>query len=94
MLYVGTLEQPFNDIARNTSLMLALIIAGATVIAVIISYIIDADISKNVRNLLDATGKLSNGEYGHLVKTTTSVTELNALAESFNEMSRQLKERD
>ena len=94
MLYVGTLEQPFIDIARNTSLMLVLIIAGATAIAVIISYIIDADISKNVRNLLTATGKLSDGEYGLIVKTTTSVTELNELAKSFNEMSLQLKERD
>jgi two-component system, NtrC family, sensor kinase len=94
MLYVGTLEQPFNDIARNSFLMFAMIIAGAIALAIAISIILDADISKNVQNLLTATGKLSVGELGHKVETTTSVTELNALAESFNEMSHQLKERD
>jgi two-component system, NtrC family, sensor kinase len=94
MLYVGTLEQPFNDIARNTFLTFAMIIAGAVALAVVISFILDAGITRPLSNLLKATDKLSVGELGHTVETTTGITELNALAESFNEMSRQLKERD
>jgi len=45
-------------------------------------------------NVLDATAKLSTGELGHMVETKTGVTELNALAQSFNEMSIRLEQRD
>lgn len=94
MLYVGTLEQPFNDIARNSFLMFALIISGATALAVAVSFIIDADISRHVRSMFTATDKLARGELGHMIETATGITELNALAKSFNEMSNQLNERD
>ncbi|MBN1975730.1 MAG: cache domain-containing protein [Sedimentisphaerales bacterium] len=94
MLYVGTLEQPFNDIARNSFLMFALIISGATALAAAVSFIIDADISRHVRSMFTATDKLARGELGHMIETATGITELNALAKSFNEMSNQLNERD
>ena len=94
MLYVGTLEQPFNDIARNTMLMFLVTISSATVLAVILSFILAACVSRPLINVLDATTKLSNGELGHMVETKTGATELNALAESFNEMSIRLAQRD
>lgn len=94
MLYVGTLEQPFNDIARNTMLMFLVTISVATVLAVILSFILAACVSRPLTNVLDATTKLSNGELGHMVETITGVTELNALAESFNEMSIRLAQRN
>lgn len=94
MLYVGTLEQPFNDIARNTLLIFLAIIVAATFLAVAISFVLAARISRPLTNLLDATAKLSTGELGHTIETETSVKELNKLAVSFNEMSKQLEERD
>jgi len=94
MLYVGTLEQPFNDIARNTMLIFLAIISAVTMLAVIFSFAIAWHISRPLTNLLNATGRLSAGELGTLVDTKTVVTELNTLAESFNEMSAKLNERE
>ncbi|MDD5134463.1 MAG: cache domain-containing protein [Phycisphaerae bacterium] len=94
MLYVGTLEQPFKDIARNTMLMFAIIIGGATALAVLTSFFLADCITKPLRSLILATGKLSNGELGHTTETQTGIKELDKLAIAFNDMSRQLKERD
>jgi len=94
MLYVGTLEQPFNDIARNTMLMFLAIIAVVTMLAVIFSFVIAGRISRPLTNVLSATERLSAGELGAVVDTKTAVTELNTLAESFNEMSAKLNERE
>lgn len=94
MLYVGTLEQPFNDIARNTMLMFLAIIAVVTMLAVIVSFVIAGHISRPLTNVLNATARLSAGELGAVVEAKTVVTELNILAESFNEMSAKLNERE
>lgn len=94
MLYIGTLAQPFNDIARNTLLIFLAIIVAATLLAAVLSFVLAAHISRPLTDLLDATAKLSTGELGHTIETETSVNELNKLAVSFNEMSTQLEERD
>src|SRR3989339_863505 len=94
MLYVGTLRQPFLDIARNTMLMFVLIIGGATLLAIVISFILSAVILKPLGSFISATGKLSNGEIGTTIEIQTGVNELDKLAVSFNEMSRQLDQRD
>lgn len=94
MLYVGTLEQPFNDIARDTMLIFLAIVVAVTVVAVASSFVLAGCISKPLTKLLDATAKLSGGELGHTIETKTGVNELDTLAFSFNEMSRQLEERD
>ena len=94
MLYVGILEQPFNDITRNTMLMFLAIIAVVTMLAVIVSFVIAGRISRPLTNVLNATERLSAGELGAVVNTKTVVTELNTLAESFNEMSVKLNERE
>ncbi len=94
MLYVGTLEQPFSDIARNTMLIFLIIISATIVLAVILSFILAICISMPLANLHDATAKLSAGELGVVVDTKTAATELNIFAESFNEMSAKLNERE
>jgi len=94
MLYIGTLAQPFNDIARNTLLIFLAIVIAVTFLAVALSFILTAHISRPLTHLLDATAKLSTGKLGHTIETQTSVNELNKLAVSFNEMSKQLEERD
>src|SRR3989339_1717755 len=75
-------------------LMFVLIIGGATLLAIVISFILSAVILKPLGNLISATGKLSNGELGTTIEIQTGVNELDKLAVSFNEMSRQLDQRD
>ena len=94
MLYVGILEQPFDDMARQIILLFMAIVVGATVLASIVSLIIAASISKPIKTVLNATRKLSGGELGHEIKTETGVTELDILSQSFNEMSLKLHERE
>ncbi len=94
MLYVGTLAQPFNEIARNTMLIFLAIVIAVTLLAIVLSFVIASHISMPLTHLLDATTKLSTGKLGHTIETETSVKELNKLAVSFNEMSKQLEERD
>jgi two-component system NtrC family sensor kinase len=94
MLYIGTLAQPFNDIARNTLIIFLAIVVAVTLLAIVLSFVIAAHISMPLTRLLDATAKLSTGKLGHTIETETSVNELNKLAVSFNEMSKQLEERD
>jgi two-component system, NtrC family, sensor kinase len=94
MLYIGTLAQPFNEIARNTMLIFLAIVVAVTLLAIVLSFVIASHISRPLTHLLDATAKLSTGKLGHTIETQTSVNELNKLAVSFNEMSKQLEERD
>jgi len=51
-------------------------------------------VSRPLINLLDATKKLSRGELGHEVQTHGTILETNELAESFNEMSIKLEQRE
>ncbi|MBU0714976.1 MAG: cache domain-containing protein [Verrucomicrobia bacterium] len=94
MLYVGTLEKPFNALARNTMLALFGIVAAAALLAFILSLIVATCVSRPLANLGKAAQKLAAGELGHLVETRTGVAELDQLAEAFNNMSAKLDERD
>jgi two-component system NtrC family sensor kinase len=94
MLYTGTLAQPFNDITRNTLLIFLAIVAAVTFLTLVITYILASHISRPLANLYDATAKLSTGKLGHTIDIQTSVKEINNLAVAFNEMSKQLEERD
>ncbi len=94
MLYVGTLELPFKDLATNTMLIFMAIIVAATVVALLFSYVLAGRVSRSLTLLRDATSKLAAGELGHMIETTSDIEEFNEVAEAFNVMSRQLEERD
>lgn len=94
MLYVGTLERPFNALARNTMFALFGIVAAAALLAFVLSLVVTACVSRPLADLVTVTGKLAAGEMGHLVETRTGVAELDQLAEAFNNMSAKLDERD
>ena len=94
MLYVGTLEQPFNDIAKNIMLIFLLIIMLATLLGSVLSAVLAGHISRPLTCVADGATKLSGGELGTLVECKTSSRELSVLAESFNEMSAKLNERE
>lgn len=94
ILYVGTLEQPFNDMARQILVFFLMSVGGVTVIAVLLSVILAGAISTPITTVVDGTHRLSHGNLGHRIETQTEVHELNELAEAFNNMAGKLQERE
>jgi two-component system NtrC family sensor kinase len=94
ILYVGTLAEPFDAMIRQIMFSFAGIVAAVTVLAVLLSFILAGRISRPLTQLLAATKKLSGGDLGYSVAHETGVVEIDNLAESFNEMSARLHERD
>lgn len=94
MLYVGTLEKPFRDMILNLVLVFLFIGFAAITFGGWLSYILAEAISRPVQNLLHATHKISGGKLGTFSANDTSIAEFNELAESFNQMSTSLAERD
>ncbi len=94
MLYVGTLEQPFNDLYRNIILVFMLIIIAATLLAIFLSVILVDRIARPLTEIVDTASKLSSGHLDVKVKSNTNLHELNLLSESFNDMFTKLSERE
>lgn len=91
ILYVGILEAPFRDISRDILFGIITLIALATMIAAILSYIVAESISKPINDLLNATSRFAGGDLGYRVKTVTSLEELTQLDEAFNKMAERLE---
>jgi len=94
ILYVGTLAKPFDDMAKEVTLVFLAIISGAAALAIFLSFILASRISRPLTQLVKAAHKISGGDLGYSVSTGTSVSELDEVAESFNMMSRKLDERE
>lgn len=94
ILYVGILEKPFSDLRRNILLVFSAIIAGAVVMATVISVVIGRTISHPFGKLTEATERISAGQLHHRIKPDRRFTELNRLALSFNDMARKLNARE
>lgn len=93
ILYVGTLEQPFNDMAREILLMFLASVGGVTVIAVLFSFILAGAISKPLTEVVHASECLASGDWGCQLNTNTSIKDINRMAEAFNAMAVGLKDR-
>lgn len=94
ILYVGILEEQLTDIAAHILYLFLLAVAVASVLAGILAFVLAGSISRPITHLIGATRKLSGGQWGHPVPSTTPITELNQLATSFNDMSAQLQQRE
>jgi two-component system NtrC family sensor kinase len=94
MLYVGMLESPFNALAARALAAFVAVVLLASAAAFVFAIWLADSVSRPLINLLDATKKLSRGELGHEVQTHGTILETNELAESFNEMSIQLEQRE
>lgn len=94
ILYVGTLEQPFVDIAREMMQFFLLLVAVVSVIAVLFSFVLAGTISKPLIEVVHASECLASGDWGYQVKGNSSIREINSMAEAFNAMSFGLKERE
>lgn len=93
ILYVGILEQPFVDMARNILLGFMSIVVAAMLLAALLEYALTGAIARPVGRMAVATRQLSEGNLGYTVDKETGTAELDTLAASFNEMSQQLRER-
>jgi len=94
ILYVGTLEKPFINMAKNVFLVFLAIVLIATSTAVVLALILAGIVSRPLTSMLDATNKLSRGNLGYEVDAETGTLELDILARSFNHMSVRLDERE
>jgi len=94
ILYVGILEQPFNDMARQVFMLFLLSVAGVSVIAVLFSFILAGVISRPLTEVVHASECLASGDWGCRVDTGTPIKEINSMGEAFNAMALGLKERD
>jgi two-component system NtrC family sensor kinase len=94
ILYVGTLEEPFKDMLAGVLLAFVLIILLASGLGFILSVYLTGSIVNPITHLTQATYKMARGELGHAVQADASIRELKHLAESFNDMSIHLKERE
>jgi len=94
ILYVGILEQPLTYIARNILILFLVIVCVATALAASLEIVLTGTISRPVERMLKATRKLSAGSLGYEVDKETGTMEFDELADSFNKMSVQLRDRE
>ena len=93
ILYVGTLEQPFNDMARQIMVFFLMSVGGVTLIAVLFSFILAGAMSRPLTQVVHASECLASGDWGYQINTHTSIKDINSMGEAFNAMAQGLKER-
>jgi len=93
ILYVGILEQEFNDVRRGTLwLFLGIAIAGM-IIAIGISWFLARGIVRPVKQLVSASRRLAEGDLDFRVEVR-SKDEIGELGETFNLMANSIKKSD
>ena len=93
MLYVGTLEAPYTDLQRRSTLVFLGITAGGAVLTIGLSWVLSRRFSVPLRQLVLASRRLARGDLDAKVETPP-VGEFAELAESFNAMAAALRKRD
>jgi two-component system, NtrC family, sensor kinase len=89
MLYVGTLEQPYNDILwRNLYVFLGIILLAMFIISAV-AIAVANHISQPIRAMADAAKKISGGDYSQKVQVASD-DEIGFLADNFNVMVSEL----
>jgi two-component system NtrC family sensor kinase len=89
ILYVGTLEKPFLDIAARVMTTFIVIAGLCVILLVVILYFSTKRITHPLLKMVEATQKISQGDLSHRVEVT-SRDEIGYLAESFNKMTEDL----
>jgi two-component system NtrC family sensor kinase len=93
MLGVGTLEGPYLDLRRSTTLLFLGITLGGAALTIGLSYVMSQRLSRPARQLVAASRRLAHGELDTTVAVPT-VAEFAELAESYNAMAAALRSRD
>ena len=93
ILYVGVLEDKYNDIQQNMVLTFSGITIAGVLVALIVSFFIARWILVPIFKLINASKAVAGGDLNTKVEISTR-DELEYLAESFNAMALALKKRD
>jgi len=93
MLYVGTLEAPYVEMQRRSTVLFLGITLGGAALTIGLSYLMAQRFSVPLRQLAAATHRMAAGDLDAAVETP-STSELAELAVSFNAMAAALRERD
>jgi two-component system NtrC family sensor kinase len=94
VLYVGILEEPFNDMLAGVLLAFVLVVLLASGLGFTLSIYLAGSIVNPITHLTEATHKVAQGQLGQEVQADASILELKYLSESFNDMSVRLKDRE
>jgi two-component system, NtrC family, sensor kinase len=93
MLYVGVLEAKYSDVRSSALSLFILITVGGMALAVGLGYIIADRLSRPVKELIEVSKQVFNGNLSPEI-TTISKTEIGVLQKTFKEMLASLRERD
>ena len=93
ILYVGVLEEKYNDIQQGMILTFFAITVAGVLVSLIVSYFIAQRILVPIFKLVDASKAVAGGDLDAKVEISTN-DELDDLADSFNAMAQALKKRD
>jgi two-component system NtrC family sensor kinase len=93
ILYVGVLEQKYNDIRNQTIITFLIITGAAAIVALIVSHFISRRLLIPINQLVYASQEVAQGNLETNVDIRTN-DELEYLADSFNAMAMSLKKRD
>ncbi|MBM3696652.1 MAG: HAMP domain-containing protein, partial [Actinobacteria bacterium] len=93
MLYVGTLERPYTDLRRSSTLLFVGITLGGVALATAIAFFISRRLSTPVRALVKASRRVAEGDLEARVAVTTR-DEIGELAGAFNAMAAALHQRN
>jgi len=90
ILYVGMLETPYLDQVNHVMLTFILLAALSAVVLLVMLYFSTSNITKPLTQMVLATQKIAKGDLSHKVEVR-SKDELGNLAESFNQMTTNLR---
>jgi two-component system NtrC family sensor kinase len=93
ILYVGVLEEKYNDIRQGTILTFVAINLAGVLVSLIVSYFIAQRILVPIFMLVNASKAVTGGDLNAKVEINTN-DEFEDLADSFNAMAQALKKRD
>jgi two-component system NtrC family sensor kinase len=93
ILGVGTLEEPYADLQRRTTLLFLGITIAVAALAAGLSYVISRRLTGPIKQLVAASSQVADGDLDAKV-SVQSVTELAELAHAFNSMASALRTRD
>jgi len=93
ILYVGILEQKFNDMRSRAIAMFLGIACAGMIIALIVSNFLARGVLQPIKRLIFASHQWASGNLGYRVETTAK-DEIAELTDTFNLMASSLKERD
>lgn len=90
ILYVGMLEKPYIDITNRVMLTFTIIASLCVVLLLVLLYFSTTRITNPLQKMVEATKKIAKGNLSHRVDVR-SKDEIGELAESFNQMTKDLK---